>query len=444
MEEPPKAGAPRPRDPLLFLALALALGALGSTLADMRHAGGLDFYQFWVVAQVAGRPDVADIYDYDTRARLGAEYIRRAEADEESERRRVIAPHWPVLEPTATPLFYAAFRPLALCRFEPALLAFALVGLAAASAGLLLLARLLGLRAALGLLVLAFVGYAFQPLKSDVRVGNVNQLQLGLVALYAWLSSRPERSRLQVAAGGLLGLLVLFKPNLAPLVPLLGACWFWRRRRAKLARQGAGLAAGLAVAAAATLLVFGSIGVWPRWLDYLNGLPPAKIPLSYGNVGLGRILFEAVGEDLSPLLAPLALAAALFCLWRSRLRGPAEAGAVPAAVEDVSALAAGILVYLLSAPIVWTHYLLLVLPAVLLLLRPGPGRERPALAVAALLAVAIDPWADAFGVADLQHQALVVTLGLLVLFVLVCREMAGWPALSPPGAEARMPAGGAP
>src|SRR4029079_16617322 len=146
-----------------------------------------------------------------------------------------------------------AFRPLALCGFERALLAFALAGLAAAAAGLLLLARLLGLRAALGLLVLAFVGYAFQPLKSDVRVGNVNQLQLGLVALYAWLSSRPERSRLQVAAGALLGLLVLFKPNLAPLVPLLGACWFWRRRRAKLVRQGAGPAAGLAVAAGATL-----------------------------------------------------------------------------------------------------------------------------------------------------------------------------------------------
>src|SRR4029079_5452950 len=143
LEEPPLAGAPRPRDPLLFLALALALGALGSTLADMRHAGGLDFYQFWVVAQVAGRPDVADIYDYDTRARLGAEYIRRAEADEESERRRVIAPHWPVLEPTATPLSYAASRPLALCGFERALLAFALAGLAAAAAGLLLLARLL-------------------------------------------------------------------------------------------------------------------------------------------------------------------------------------------------------------------------------------------------------------------------------------------------------------
>jgi hypothetical protein len=436
--------ADSPRDPIVLLALCLALAALASAFVQGRRAAGLDFYQFWVVAQVAGRADVPDVYDYETRARLGAEFVRRAATDEDSPRRRAVAGAWPVLEPTATPFFYAALRPLAGGAYERAHLLFSLLSLAALAAGLLATARLLGHGPAPALLALAFVGLAFQPLQSDIRVGNVNQLQLGLAGAFLWLSARDDRSPLQVAAGALLALLVLFKPNLLPVLPLLAAGWLWRGRQAKLARQGAGLAAGALLALLATLLVYGSVSVWAQWVEYLNGLPPAKLPLSYGNVGLGRLLFEAVGEDLSPLLAALGTGVALFCLWRGRGRAREDGGRP--ALEDGTALAAGVLVYLLSAPIVWTHYLLLALPAVLVALRPDGMRApwRTAAAAAALLGLAIDPWAEPFGVRDLQVQAVVAVLALLLLFALVGLEMAGRRALPERAAPATMPAGGDP
>jgi len=391
---------------------------------------------------VAGRADVADIYDYDTRARLGAEYVGRASTDEDSPRRRAVAGAWPVLEPTATPFFYAALRPLAGASYERSFLLFSLLNLACLAAGVLVAARRLGHGPAPALLVLAFVGLAFQPVHSDIRVGNVNQVQLGLLAAYLWLSARGDRSRPQAAAGALLALIVLFKPNLLPVLPLLAAGWAWRGRRRKLALQGAGLAAGALVALVATWAVFGSVSVWAHWLSYLGGLPPAKIPLSYGNVGLGRILFETVDEDFSLALAVLGTGVALFCTWRGRSARAGTAGS--AALEDGAALAAGVLVYLLSAPIVWTHYLLLAVPAALLPLRPDEGLLPPwhaAAAAAALFALAIDPWADPLGVDDLRLQAIVAALALLLLFVLVCLRLARR-ALPPPPAPATMPPGG--
>ncbi len=420
---PPSRWAGRlSRDPALLLAAVLALSGLGASWSLGRRSPGLDFYQFWVVAQVAGRGDVPNVYAEEARYRLAGEFRRRAQTDEDSERRRVAAQPWKVFEPTATPLLYSAFRPLSGGSYEHDFLLFRLIGLAAFTTGVLALARRLGHGLTVALLFVAFAGLACQPLESDIRVGNVNQLQVGLIAGYLWLSSRKDASRWQWAAGALLALLVLFKPNLIALVPLLAASWILGRRRQKLARQSVGMAAGAAAGVAAPALVFGTWQAWPQWLAYLRSLPPEKIPLRYGNMGLARQVLETLEVDLAPLLALATTAIVLACLWLGRRHGP-----VPAAIEDGAAIAAGCLVYLLSAPMVWLHYLLLALPAAVVLLRPGDGATvaawRRVPAVVALLAIGVNPWADPFGIQDLRVQAAVTSLGVLVLFALVCVDL---------------------
>jgi hypothetical protein len=368
---------------------------------------------------------------------VGEEFIQRSLSDEDSERRRVAARPWRVLVPLGTPLLYTAFRPLSGGSYEGDYQWFRLVSLIACVAGLLGIARLVGHGPAVGLLVLAFVAHSFQPLKSDIRVGNVNEVQLGAIAAYLWLSSRADGSRVQVAAGALLALLVVFKPNLLPLLPVLAACWFLRGRRRKLARQAVGLAMGAVLGALLPVLAFGSLDAWPNWLAYVTALPPATIPLQYGNMGLSRLLLESLGVDLSWVLAAASLAAVLACLWWGRRRDPA-APTPPAAIEDTAAVATGSLVYLLSAPMVWQHYLLLALPGVILLLRDGGGAPRRAwprsVAVGILLAIAVDPMTVAFGVRDLQHQAIAISLALVSLLVLLCLEMSRWGAV--PASEA--------
>jgi glycosyl transferase family 87 len=415
-----------------LLAAVLAAAGLAQAWDLARRSPGSDFYQFWMVAQVIGRADVPSIYDEEAHARLGAEFIRRSLSEDDSERRRRAAREWPVLQPTATPLLYSAFRPLTSLDYEHAHLVFRTVSLAAVAAGLLGIALIVGHSPSAALLAVAFVTMAFRPLKSGILVGNVSEIQLAAIAAYLWLSSGPDGARRQVAAGAVLAALVLVKPNLILVPVLLAAVWLTRGRRRKLKLQAVGAAAGGILGLAFSALVFGSLMPWRDWLEYLKAFPPEHIPLRLGNLGLARIAYEAKGLRLSPALTVVSLGLALAGVWAGRSRGAQAAPDDPAraAAEDTAALAAGTFVYLLSAPLVWDHYLLLALPGALLLLRnahePGPGGDivPRALVGTALLLLAIDPLANLLWLYDMYAQAALTAAGLLVLFGLTVRELA--------------------
>jgi hypothetical protein len=418
------------RDPATLLAALLAAAGLVQSWDLGRKSPGMDVYQFWYIGQIIGRADVPSIYAEDQHPRLGAESIRRSFSEDDSERRRAAARNWQVLEPTATPMLYSAFRPLAGLRYDDAHRLYRAICLAALTAAILTLAALLGRSAAVGLLVLALVNIAFRPLKTDVQVGNINQIQLAGIAAYLWLSSRSDSDRRQTVAGALLGVLVLFKPNLVAVLPVLAMMWLVRGRKEKLVRQAAGVAAGGLLSLAVTAAVFGSLAPWREWLEFMRAFPPAKIPLRFGNVGPARLIYESMDLSVAPWLAILFMGAALACVWIGRGRRPET----PAgdrrwiAAEDTAALSAGCFVYLLSAPLVWNHYLLLAIPAALLLLRePGDSqadRLRGPLTVAALTAIAVDPVADLFQMYDIYQQAVLTVAGVLTLFVLTLREVA--------------------
>ena len=426
-----QAAARAARNPATLLAALLALAGLVQSWDLGRKSPGIDFYQFWIIGQIIGRADVPSIYAEDAHPRLGAEFIRRSLTDDDSERRRAAARVWQVLEPTATPMLYSSFRPFAALRYDDAHLVYRVVSLTALTGALLAVAVLLGHSATVALLMLALVNVAFRPLKTDVQVGNVNQVQLAMVAAYLWLSSRGDTGRSQWIAGGVLGVLVLLKPNLLAVAPVLALSWVARGRREKLIRQGAGMAAGAALALAFTAVVFGSLSPWREWLDFMQAFPPSKIPLRFGNVGLARLLYETLDVQVSLWLAIFFICVALACVWigRTRYAAPAAGDWRAVAVEDTLALGAGCFVYLLSAPLVWNHYLLLALPAALALLR-APATDFPAdrlrmpLTALALLALAVDPIADFFSMYDMYQQSALNVAGVLVLFVLTLRELA--------------------
>jgi len=421
-------------DPAMLLAAVLAAAGLVQSYDLGRKSPGIDFYQFWIMGQIIGRADVPSIYSEEAHPRLGTEFIRRSLTEDDSERRRAAARVWGVLEPTATPMLYSMFRPFAGLRYDDAHRIFRTLSLAAFAAAILALAALLGRPAAVALLMIALVTIAFRPMKTDVQVGNINEVQLATVAAYLWLSSRRDADRRQVVAGALLGALVMFKPNLVGALPVLGAAWLTRGRNAKLVRQAVGLAAGVALALALTVAVFGSLSPWREWFEFMQAFPPYKIPLSYGNVGLARLAYETMDLHLAPWLAILFTMVTLACVWMGRARtahaNPDADDPRRIAAEDTAALGAGAFVYLLSAPLVWNHYLLLALPAALLLLREPDGapaipeRARLPLTAVALVAIAIDPVADLFHMYDLYQQATLTMAGALTLFALTVRELA--------------------
>lgn len=426
-----------------MLGLLLTINGLAQIWQLGQHSPAIDFYQFWVVTQVAGRGDVHNVYGDADRAGIGREFQERAFSDESSELRRAAAHLWPVLTPLGTPFLYATFHPLVGGAYDEDLRRHRLVSLTALIAGVLLLGRLLGLSPTTVLIILAALTQAFEPLRSDVRVGNVNQLQLGMLAAYLWLGSRPDRSRFQVAAGTVLALAVWFKPNLAAIVPLVVLCGALERRWDRLMRQGAGMAGGTVLALGTGAFLFGTLRAWRDWLTIVTTLPPEIGQLGAGNFGPARLLYERLGITASPYLALAVMASAVACLWRgsiSRRAAPPSGSEAAGAMRDVAVVGAGCLVYLLSAPVVWLHYLLLALPAALAALstsREGiDGVASRALAGLAWAAIAIDPVVDLAGVRDLPQQATVAAAGLLLLFVLTLREIARRPPASPPSETA--------
>ncbi|WP_339124212.1 glycosyltransferase family 87 protein [Pseudonocardia sp. D17] len=215
------------------------------------------------------------------------------------------------------------------------------------------------------------------PLHGTLVLGQIYGLLL--VALVAgWIA---ERRGHPLLAGVLYGVAVAFKPSLAPilLLPFVQRRW----------RPGV---AGVVGAGVATLIGVVPAG-WSSGLEWLRIGLTAPVPDVVDNAALpGVAVRMGVPSEVGTLAGALVLVLTLVVLARRAGRGAADpAGTAPWAVA-----AAG----LLTAPIAWHNYLLLVWPGLLVLIALGRERAwtRPVSAV--LLAFPIIPvswgalWAD--------------------------------------------------
>jgi hypothetical protein len=193
------------------------------------------------------------------------------------------------------------------------------------------------------------------------------------------------------------------------------------------------MAAGLALAVAAGAAFFGSFAAWADWAAALRAAPLATMPVSAGNFAPSAVLEQSLDLPAGWLPGAAALLATVAALrFRNKgvrsvaggLRRPQTTDLTPG--DDPLLLAAGCLAFLIASRLVWQHYLVLALPAVLVLLRPGGGgRSWPALV--AFTGIAIDPYADLLGVTDPVRQAPIVMAAVVVLLALVLIEVARGP-----------------
>lgn len=414
----------------LVLATIWLLASLGTTLTTLRASSAVDFYHFWLVGQAVQAGEVIDVYAPDARRDVGERAYRRAMAPSASPALRRAATKFRHLETTGTPFLYASFFPFVGSDYDRDRIVFNAASL------LLFLGALGGVAGRLGYgptAIVAAMGFAlaaFEPLASDLRVGNVNRLQFALLAVWAallWGLETGARGR-ALLAGAWMGLAMSWKPNLAFAAVAVVGDWGLRDRGAAFRFHLLGLVAGGLSALVVSSAFFATPRIWLWWAEAALDLPhDFPIPVEEGNFAPLRVLRQLFGVDLGPAWTVACLVGLGLVLRRAAVGVRSDAGPL-AGARVVLLIGLGCGVSLLAAPLAWLHYYLLSLFLVLWVLRPSPpGRPRSivhrAVGVLAAVCVSMGPVLQLFVASGPYRWAALANVGLLALLGLAGADL---------------------
>jgi hypothetical protein len=376
--------------PLRFgLALVAALCCVGLAWRESRRMAAIDFFHYWAVPQVLRTQNIANIYSLSGRQQIGAYLRDRAAAGRLDQRQGVAAEgslkiDKGLLDTIATPFLFWVFDACSTGDYERDHFLFELVAFACFIGAILFLSRRFGHSWASALLMLALFTFLFEPFRSDLRVANVNRLQVAwLAALLALLGTSFSRGR-WVGAGVLMGLGVLFKPNLCPAPVLVVVACLSRRAFGRSGLLIAGGVVGMLVGFLLPVMLFRNVGCWAQWMGVLPEVAQSQRRLVEGNFGLSSLLLRWLGVDASLPLLILTACMVLVAAWRGR-HTPAgkkkSTNCEHSPMQDDGdwqhslpvMLCLGPVLMLVSARLVWLHYYLLAVPLFLLVLQPAKG-----------------------------------------------------------------------
>ena len=358
------------------LGLLLGLGAI----TTFRYQPGIDFYQFWGVplARASANLQATPYTDGPAYAR-----VLNAMADASgSPRLREANRYRRTLEPMGTPFLYAAFAVFPE-DYRRAQTIFALIQYCAAWVAVYILARLASATPWPAACVAFLVLLTFNPFVQDVRVGNVNSVQLLVLTVLVAISSRRAFSGRDWLDGlfvGSLALLVAFKPN-TPWIAAAFAIHYFVVRGPRAFAIGAAEAVLLGLAAFAVgAWYMGGVHAWIEWIDLARGMDGSAMALPYerGNLSIAMLLGRdslLMGSKGYGLVLSGFLALAFVMAFSVGGRAKAGVAARRAFSDPWFAASVGILFTFATSPLVWPHYhMMLLIPIAWLLTRAGSCR----------------------------------------------------------------------
>jgi hypothetical protein len=396
---------------LLVLSIAAAAYAVARIWRNIAQTAAIDFYLVWVNANVAGRDDIPNIYSFDAQSSIGEEFFARA-LDSGSRVFHETASYRRRLDSRGSPFLYASFAWLG-GDFEKALLLYRALTLAALFAAVVLLGRWCSMPLWLSILLFALLVHFFLPFRADFGVGNVNAIQLFFLALALTLGERHP-----VIAGAILAMLLAQKPNVILVVAMLTLSRILTRDFRRLGREVLGGAIGGALAFVIGSLWFETPRIWLLWLESAGNLYETLLDVEFNNVTPALPLFQQYGTWLSYVIAAVLIAIACIPL----LSGGKSGGQRGGQRDDLLLISLGLLIYFMSATLVWLHYLVLcILPAFALF----RTRITAVLAAIALLLMADVPYEMLFEPTNPRMRQPWIVLGMVMLYT-ACVAMQKW------------------
>jgi len=424
-------------NPWKFLCFVLAAAAIIQAWENGGQVACMDYYQFWTIGQVFRQGHDTDLYSNEERQGLGEMMWQKVETRIGTDANaQGASKHYQaglkrqILETYSTPFLYSVFGICSTGEYDRDQDRFQLFSLICLVFGMAMLCQLSGYSPAASAIALVFFLAAFGPTASEVSVGNVNRIQIALIALFLWLQHRSDRPARYLAAGFVLGLTVLFKPNLLFMALTLILGWAFSKQSRKLLWDCAGMAAGVF---AGFLFSTAYGGSWRHWLRWAAEMPRLmneyQAPVIRGNFAFSKAIEESTGLDAAIVISLLVLASALFILRRFGKAG--MNGLSP--IADMRLASLGCLVSLLAVRLAWLHYYLLAVVPILYLLRPAERAQSAgtyyghpvlrALALVATIMVAANSGRIPIALRpDIGTLALTTSSGALLLMVVTFLE----------------------
>jgi hypothetical protein len=344
----------------------------------------IDFLTFWSVPHSLSRQPIANIYSPEAEREMGSLVLSDSQSPNASNLQRTAAARVMQLyagriDVTGTPFLYTAIGWLSSGKFDTDQKRFVSVCGLCLALSVLLLGSILQFSFVEMSLLFMFIATYYAPILADIQVGNVNQIELLGVVLFIFFIVRSQ----PLVAGLVIGMAAMLKPMPAAVVVLAVIAWLIDREYSLLLRMLAGCFIAAAACFFASTAYFHNAAIWGAFLHSLSKtLNGTSYSLQNGNFSLSASIFGANGLD-SAVIAML-LSAGFGCFFfrtREQIGAATRNGRTKQSdasnrLHTAFAVAGGgCAMTLLTSPLVWPHYFVLLLPLSLYLMRPNSRME---------------------------------------------------------------------
>ncbi len=360
---------------LLFSVLLLMLSGFWH-VRRICNTPAIDYFIFWAVPQISSVAHVANIYGDEDQQKMYSFLKNAAVSPAVSEKQRralevVSQLHENTLYAAGTPFLYTVIGSLSSGAYDRDLINFLFFCSLCFILSIIVLCRMLNISIQGTVLLLIFYIAFFSPLLSDVRVGNVNQIQLFVITGVIYFMAR---SRFWLA-GLVLGTGIMFKPNIFIIFLLVAIIAVVDREIRKYLPFLVGSAIGIIISFASSCFFFRRISVWSDFVQILPKTMSVHNPINYGNYGLSMLIDNFANIDPSVFLLGFFLVGFTSVVYRTRKglnkSAEREKEEVDNTLFEPYVLAGlGSTIMLLTANLVWYHYYIFTIPLSIFLMRP--------------------------------------------------------------------------
>lgn len=365
----------------ILLIILLSCAVISTSFYNFKDVPGIDFYQFWAVdkAQEISGHQVRNPYKEQVKYRAVLAYHAEHSSDT---RLKKVSAFRKTLDLCATPLFYSLFA-LFPRDYSSAISIYQVIQIASFLISLIILGILYKERKS-SFLILALVLLLFyRPLQSELRVVNVNTLQLAATTLLILFAEYICQANRRILAGNILlmcglAFITLVKPNLVPVTLMLAMHVQARHGTRTFLISIISYVVSCGLLFLFTSHFFSSWTIWLDWYNFLIGSDNTKLfyPVSQGNYAPVLLLAEHLNISKSMATASFSGGLLLTVLCALVIQQARDGFSKQQFFQSVLsplqnpnlAVAIGIIVMLTLSPLVWFHYYVLsLLPALWLI-----------------------------------------------------------------------------